>query len=189
MARACPKRDCSKNLGSLITLSKLNRRLPGERPISFWWRACLEAGFVPRSASQSPLSPNELWSGWFRRPRSATVHRVTPCAPFRVRIRHGTSVLAELDIGGTSHGAFLGKVVSSDWPEELRAALDELLEVAEDQCLSLLDPVIERIAAWELRVDGLPSGDDRRVYDLQLCRGSVTFSLQPRQPAWLRVAR
>lgn len=92
---------------------------------------------------------------------------MTPTMPFGARIRHGTSIVAEIEITSSSSDFWIGRVVSSHWPDELKAALLEYAEIIVDQSFSFVDEARDRIVAWDLRVDGIPGRDDARLLDFQ----------------------
>lgn len=94
---------------------------------------------------------------------------------------HG-NVLAELDVTAQPDDWFAGRVLSQQFPPQLRDALAWYDEVLEGQMLSYLDQATDAVDQFGVRV-GPPGGPSRSVYSLHVTsQGEVSFRTTPIPP-------
>lgn len=85
-------------------------------------------------------------------------------------------------------GQFTGRVDFEALPAELRALFEEYESLVDDQVLSLLDPIEERIALIPL-VAEFEDGRRAGVADLQVFPLAGTIAFRLNQPSTLRPGR
>jgi hypothetical protein len=92
------------------------------------------------------------------------------------------TTLAELLIEDEEQGWFTGRVVSQNFPSEVRKALAWYDEVLQDQMLSYLDEATAAVERLELRAE-LPDGSTHKVYSLHVSPlNEVSFRTSPVGP-------
>lgn len=82
---------------------------------------------------------------------------------------HSGNVLAVVDVVEYVPRKYKGRIISSNFPEDLTHLLNEFQELAESQVFSLIDEVAERIAGFAL-VFTLTGSE---IHDLQVYNGEL----------------
>jgi hypothetical protein len=92
------------------------------------------------------------------------------------------NTLAELVIADEEEGWFTGKVVSQNFPLEIKNALAWYDEVVQDQMLSYLDEAITAVQRFALQAK-FPDGSTHKAYVLHVSPSNeVSFRISPVLP-------